>query len=214
MLKTLLPLTALIALGACDRAQDQFRFSMLQEAGAVIDDGQFGAATMNNTLVHSGQRQFSDALANRFSGEVEDTVTFAFNSATLSASARAALDQQARWINTFPEVRFRVYGHTDLVGSARYNKALGMRRARAVVSYLASRGVDRNRVEAVVSEGETQPVVNTTSRNQRNRRTVTEVIGFVQSHPMIMDGKYGAIIYREYVNSAVPPPQQAATNEL
>jgi hypothetical protein len=38
----------------------------------------------------------------------------------------------------------------------------------------------------------------------RNRRTVTEVSGFVKSHPLVLNGKYAAIIWREYVGSACP----------
>jgi hypothetical protein len=77
-----------------------------------------------------------------------------------------------------------------------------MRRARAVVSYLASQGIGRDRLEAVVSHGETQPQIVTQGRERRNRRTVTEVSGFVQSHPSVLDGKYAQIIYRDYITSA------------
>ncbi|WP_150121224.1 OmpA family protein, partial [Sulfitobacter sp. HI0076] len=70
-------------------------------------------------------------LANRFASEVRSTVTFAFNSDRLDANAQAILRQQAGWIRQFPEMRFRVYGHTDLVGSQTYNRALGLRRAQA-----------------------------------------------------------------------------------
>jgi hypothetical protein len=101
-------------------------------------------------------------------------------------------------------VRFRVYGHTDAVGSDSFNKSLGMRRAQAVVAFLTSQGVSRSRLEAVASFGETQPLIVTQGRERRNRRTVTEVSGFVQSHPIIMDGKYAEVVYREYINSAMP----------
>ena len=93
------------------------------------------------------------------------------------------LDRQAHWIKQFPEVRFRVFGHTDAVGSNAYNKSLGLRRARAAVNYLVSRGISRNRLEAVVSFGETQPLIPTPERERRNRRTVTEVSGFLKRHP-------------------------------
>jgi peptidoglycan-associated lipoprotein len=99
-------------------------------------------------------------------------------------------------------VRFRVFGHTDLVGSAGYNQALGLRRAQAVVAYLSQHGVSRSRLEAVVSYGKTRPIVQTNAAEERNRRTVTEVSGFVDSNPLILDGKYAAVIYREYVRSA------------
>ncbi|MEL6990518.1 MAG: OmpA family protein, partial [Pseudomonadota bacterium] len=127
-----------------------------------------------------------------------------FNSAVLDGEARAILDQQAHFIRQFPEVRFRVFGHTDAVGSQGYNRGLGQRRANAAVRYLVSRGISRSRLEAVVSFGETQPVIVTEERERKNRRTVTEVSGFVRSHPVIIDGKYAEVIYREYIASAVP----------
>ena len=99
-------------------------------------------------------------------------------------------------------MRFRVYGHTDAVGSAGYNKRLGLARARAVVSFLTTQGIERSRLEAVASFGETQPLIVTQGRERRNRRTVTEVTGFVRNHPNVLDGKYAQIVYRDYVDSA------------
>lgn len=171
-----------------------------------VDPGDFGNSTMNNTLVMTGQRDATFALQERFASEVPSTITFAFNSAALTPDAQRVLDQQAGWIRQFPELRFRVYGHTDLVGSDGYNKALGQRRAEAVVAYFASRGISRSRLEALVSYGETQPVVQTASPEERNRRTVTEVSGWVQSRPGQLDGKYAQVVYREYVKSATPVP--------
>ena len=194
---------ALIALASCDTT----RFN--SELGSEVDEGNFGGPTMNNTMLMTGQIEASEALATRFANEVPSTITFAFNSAELSESARNTLRGQARWIRQFPEVRFRVYGHTDLVGSNSYNKTLGLRRAKAAVAYLVSQGIGNARLEAVASFGKTRPVVQTNSPEERNRRTVTEVSGFVDSHPMVMNGKYAAIIFREYVNSAVPPHPKA-----
>src|SRR5690606_16347783 len=113
----------------------------------------------------------------------------------------------------FPEVRFRVYGHTDLVGSNAYNKSLGLRRANAVVAFLSSQGISRSRLEAVVSHGETQPLVFTQNEERRNRRTVTEVSGFVEKNPLILNGKYAEVIFREYIRSAKPVHTQAEVTE-
>lgn len=175
------------------------------ELGAELDEGGFGNPTMHNALVHSGQIRHTVDLAHRFAAEVPDTVNFAFDSAALDHTARSILDQQAHWIRQFPEVRFRVFGHTDLVGSARYNHQLGLRRARSVVDYLVRQGVGRARLEAVVSRGETQPLIPTHDREYRNRRTVTEVSGFVEDHPRVMDGRYAMIVRREYIGSATQP---------
>ncbi len=175
------------------------------ELGANVDNGEFGNATMNNALLQTGQLSYTQALGERFAAEAPSTVTFAFNSATLDATAMATLDKQADWIRQFPEVRFRVYGHTDLVGSNAYNQSLGRRRAEAVVAYLGGQGISRSRLEALVSFGKTQPVIATPGPEQRNRRTVTEVSGFVENHPSVLNGKYARVIFREYVESATRP---------
>ncbi|MEM9435982.1 MAG: OmpA family protein [Pseudomonadota bacterium] len=186
-----------------------------REAGAGIDEGGFGNPTMNNMLVMTGQRSAAIDLSRRFAAEVPTTINFAFNSATLDVSARQILTQQAVFIRQFPEVRFRVFGHTDAVGSESYNRRLGLRRANAAVAFLSSQGISRSRLEAVVSFGETQPLVPTPNRERRNRRTVTEVSGFIQNHPTVMQGKYAEIVWREYVASAVEETttEQTATAE-
>ncbi|NJS39061.1 MAG: OmpA family protein [Rhodobacteraceae bacterium] len=203
----LLASSALLALAACGESSASWD----REVGSEVDKGQFGNATMNNTLIQTGQISYTVALAERFNAEVPDTINFEFNSAELSEDAKAILKKQADFIRQFPEVRFRVFGHTDLVGSAGYNQRLGLRRAQAAVAYLSTLGVSRSRLEAVVSRGKTQPIVQTNEPEMRNRRTVTEVSGFVESHPLVLNGKYAAIIWREYVDSATRAPVAAAT---
>lgn len=202
MYKTL-AVIGLLGVSACSGSDPIYR-SFQGEVGASLDDGSFGNATMNNTLAMTNRQNFVIDMSRRFSQEVSPMVNFAFNSAVLDEGARETLREQARWIRQFPEVRFRVYGHTDLVGSDSYNKTLGLRRAQAVVGYLVSQGISRSRLEAVASFGETQPLIVTEGRERRNRRTVTEVSGVVEKRHGELDGKYAQIIYREYVNSAMP----------
>lgn len=191
MVRTIAASCLFMALAACG-----------QDAGHEVDGGVFGVAATSNAMIMTGEKLYTVALGNRFAAEVPSTINFAFDSARLDAEARAILDAQANWIRQFPELRFRVYGHTDAVGSPAYNKRLGQRRANAVVAHFAARGIGRSRLEAVVSFGETQPLIATPNAERQNRRTVTEVNGFVQSHPMILDGKYAQVVYREYVDSA------------
>ncbi|MGX0875861.1 peptidoglycan-associated lipoprotein [Roseovarius sp. MBR-154] len=213
-MKQYLAMSGLIVLAACAPPDGEVVQSYFSEAGSLVDNGSFGESVMNNHLVMTGERGYVLDLSNRFSQEVPSMVTFPFDSSALDAQARETLREQARWIRQFPEVRFRVYGHTDAVGPNAYNKSLGQRRANAVVGYLMSQGISRSRLEAVASFGETQPLVVTQGRERRNRRTVTEVTGFVSSHPHVMDGKYAQVVYREYVASAVPETDVTETGEV
>ncbi len=78
------------------------------------------------------------------------------------------------------------------------------------MNFLVRNGISRNRLEAVVSYGESQPIIYTEQPEMRNRRAVTEVSGFVKGHPLVLNGKYAEVIFREYVASATElPPEQA-----
>jgi peptidoglycan-associated lipoprotein len=203
-LKFVLAATTALGLAACG---DASLSNWNAEAGSQLDEGGFGNPTMNNVMIQTGQANYTVALNNRFQAEVPTMINFDFDSATLDAQAQAVLRQQADWIRQFPEVRFRVYGHTDLVGSAAYNQRLGLRRAQAAVRYLETQGISRSRLEAVASFGKTRPLVDTPDPERRNRRTVTEVTGFVKGSSAPLDGKYANVIYREYVASATERPR-------
>ena len=118
MLIKLLAASALLALVACGASTGWDR-----ELGSEVDKGDFGNATMNNTLIQTGELQLHRGAGRALRGRSADTINFAFNSAAArSPRPWRSCTQQADWIRQFPEVRFRVYGHTDLVGSAGYNQ--------------------------------------------------------------------------------------------
>jgi outer membrane protein OmpA-like peptidoglycan-associated protein len=189
---------SLVALGACAQFAPDFN----RPAGASIDEGAFGDPTRLNMQAMMGRGEALGHLGGRFAAAVPTTINFPFGSAALTAEARAALDAQAAFMRQFPELRFSVFGHTDLVGSQAANEALGRRRAEAAVAYLASRGISTSRLEALVSFGERRPLVPTQGPERANRRTVTEVGGFVPGQGLELDGKYARIAYRAYVASA------------
>ena len=201
---------AIQPLAACD----QTRF--LSEAGSEVDEGGFGNPTMMNGMAMMNEGDATMAVARRFDSEVPTTINFAFNRSELSPAAITVLKRQADWIRQFPEVRFKVFGHTDLVGSNAYNYALGLRRAKTVVAYLASQGISTSRLEALVSYGETRPIIHTQSPEEQNRRTVTEVSGFARGYAGMLNGKYAAVIFREYVDSAtrIHPTNTKVTTQV
>lgn len=171
-------------------------------AGEPYSDPTLGTVTQANFEAQDAYN-FSNQrlrdLGRDFAANTQDTVTFAFDRSSLDSTARQALDTQVAWLKANPEVRMTILGHTDLVGSERYNNGLGLRRARRVLSYLVSKGVSRGRLEALASRGESQPVVQTEQRERRNRRAVTSVAGFARNYVGTgLDGEYAARIYDAY----------------
>lgn len=142
-----------------------------------------GVAGCEGSVAQSGvtgaQAAEIASLNTRFAADVSPVVHFDFDRAELTPAGRTILDAQAAWMRRFAHLRFSVYGHTDLVGSEGYNFGLAKRRAETVVAYLASRGVSSDQLEALVSYGETRPLIATSQREELNRRTVTEVTAYL-----------------------------------
>jgi outer membrane protein OmpA-like peptidoglycan-associated protein len=176
-------------------------------AGEGRNSHLYGVATAQNInaqIAYGDPASRIRALNEAFRAAAQDTVTFDFNRTALDSSARAALDQQVTWLKANQHVRMTVVGHTDKVGTDAYNDHLGLRRARAVVAYLARHGISRGRLDAVESRGKREPVVETDERERRNRRTVTSVAGFERHYVGDgMDGRYAARVYGKYVRGGV-----------
>lgn len=105
-------------------------------------------------------------------------VQFGYDSADLSAEARAALERNAAWLNRYPTVRVLIEGHCDERGTVEYNLALGEGRARAVQDYLVRLGVSGDRLQ-IISYGKEFPLDpgHDETAWRRNRRGHLEIIG-------------------------------------
>ncbi len=175
----------------------------LQTAGTMQNEDSFAEAAAANQFAQTAYLnpgEALEALEQRFRRAVPTMINFEFNRSELDEEAKAILRRQAVWIKRYPMVRFKVFGHTDKVGSNAYNYNLGLRRAQAAVNYLISQGVPRRSLIATVSRGETEPLINTEDRERLNRRTVTMVAGYVAGYiGDDFDGKVANRIYRNYV---------------
>ena len=86
-----------------------------------------------------------------------------------------------------PHIILEISAHTDSVGSFNYNYHLSQRRARSVVDYLVSNGIDPDQLKAQ-GYGELKPIVHNTNLDgtdnvegrAMNRRTEFRIIGEIK----------------------------------
>lgn len=113
---------------------------------------------------------------------VFEDIHFAFDQSRLTDYAQTLLDDAARVINAlateYPDLRVRVSGHTDWVGTDGYNLGLSERRANIVRDYLQRKGVDGGRI-LIQAFGESRPqATNETDEGRAlNRRAEVSVTG-------------------------------------
>ena len=86
-----------------------------------------------------------------------EKVYFNFDSAALSDQARNTLVKDADLIKKIGKAKIRVEGNCDERGSDDYNLALGEKRAKEAVQYLANLGIPAERL-TVISYGKEKPV--------------------------------------------------------
>ena len=105
-------------------------------------------------------------------------IFFDTGKSTLRSESYAELGILYQLLSDNPKMRIEISGHTDNKGSAALNKKLSESRAKSVVDYLISKGIDASRLE-YKGYGFDMPIApnDTEAGRQQNRRTEFKVIG-------------------------------------
>jgi outer membrane protein OmpA-like peptidoglycan-associated protein len=114
-------------------------------------------------------------------------IFFDLNKYSLRKESQNELDRLTKLLQDNPSIRIQISGHTDSRGSATLNKELSANRAKAVVDYLVTKGIDKKRLESQ-GFGKDQPIVTDEAiakmksekakeeAHQSNRRTEFKII--------------------------------------
>lgn len=111
--------------------------------------------------------------------ELKEKLYFAWNAATLMPASFPVLDDVAQALKDNKNFRVQVEGHTDSSGADDHNQTLSEQRAAAVLDYLASKGVSKDRL---ISKGFSSSVprdTNETAAGRENNRRVEFVVSFI-----------------------------------
>ncbi len=104
-------------------------------------------------------------------------IQFETNSYELENVSLIELAKLIQLMNDNPQIKVQISGHTDNVGNDADNLKLSLNRAKAVVDYLVSKGIDANRL-TYKGFGATKPVAPNSTEEGRaeNRRTEFTVV--------------------------------------
>ncbi|MDC3305919.1 OmpA family protein [Flavobacteriales bacterium] len=111
---------------------------------------QFGINISSNTYVSAGGMIYFPSIY------------FNLGSAIVGNSNENRIATMALMLKNNPDIKLNVVGHTDNIGTPRFNKRLGLKRANAVINYLVvNYNVDINRLSAI-TKGEENPLSDAT----------------------------------------------------
>ena len=126
---------------------DDVKIECLNCLSPVVDD-----LNVDSTYLSKEQPSFS--VGGTF---VLKEIFFEFDKSTLLQQSFFELLKLLSLLDTYPQMCIEIGGHTDGKGSDSYNKRLSENRAKAVVEYLVSKGVNINRLK-YMGYGKSMPV--------------------------------------------------------
>jgi outer membrane protein OmpA-like peptidoglycan-associated protein len=106
-------------------------------------------------------------------------IYFDFEKATFRTESYSELNRLETMMKQNQNLKVEISGHTDFVGSKKYNKTLSLKRAAAVKTFLVSKGVDPRRI-TTVGYGEDRPLASNDDEKEGrslNRRVEFKVLG-------------------------------------
>ena len=108
---------------------------------------------------------------------VLNNIFFDFGIATLKSESTPELERIISFMKDYPTLKIEVSGHTDNVGADAFNQKLSESRAKAVIDYLISKGVDATRLE-YKGYGMQKPVApnDTEEGRAQNRRVEFKIL--------------------------------------
>lgn len=190
-LTPLLPLMVTLLLAGCAPKQNLILLAPAEggpdgalqvsnEAGTAVLDGSGRAMRLADhhsrpetvAITEAEQRRlFGEALAVQPLAPVSFALTFEFGTDALTPASQELVPKILATIKERDSRDIKVVGHTDRVGEASYNQALGLERAGVIRQMLVAQGVEAGAITAL-SYGEGDPLVVTDDNvpEPQNRR--------------------------------------------
>ncbi|MBI1185432.1 OmpA family protein [bacterium] len=162
-----------------------------REGGGTGTGNEDGTGGVNNNRPGSGvggNNKNNNPVTKIDEFELRD-IYYDLDEAYIRTDASNSLDELAKLLKKYPNLKIELGSHTDCRNSKNYNLALSQRRALAAVNYLVCQGIDRCRLVAK-AYGESQLVNNcdcegadkgkdcTDEQHQQNRRTTVKILDY------------------------------------
>ncbi len=171
-------------------ANGDYSFTLKQDQDYkinVLNPGYFGDSKKLTTQGEKFSKEFSKGTGYNYDFAIKkipkteikiDNIYYDLDSFVLREESKPSLDKLVKILEDTPDAMVQINSHTDERGKAEYNITLSQNRAKSVVDYLVSKGINPARLTAK-GFGFTEPVIKgakTEEEHQQNRRTAFQVI--------------------------------------
>ena len=117
---------------------------------------------------------------------IKRTIHFDYASKDVNDNAKQNLDIVADCLKDHPKTRVEFEGHTDNIGSNKFNQRLSEKRSAAAKVYVAARGIDTKRMKTS-GRGENDPIATNKTREGRAQNRRVDIYFIDGKVPVLFD---------------------------
>lgn len=169
----LLSVAAIIALTGCTSAEKPMKEMVITETENqfVMEDIDVSKKTLEELIVFNEEGVTIRKEGNNLVLSMPELVLFDFNKYEVKNKVKGSLNTLAKALEENPDIRIKIDGYTDFIGSEGYNLELSVKRAKAIKNYLVDRGVKSSNI-SIEGYGKQNPIANnaTAAGRAKNRR--------------------------------------------
>jgi OmpA-OmpF porin, OOP family len=103
-------------------------------------------------------------------------VNFDFDKYTIRKADEAEMKKAVEFVKKYPNSKIKIEGHTDSIGTDKYNLKLSERRAKAVENYLVEKGACKKADISAVGYGESKPIADNKTAKGRAENRRAEIL--------------------------------------
>jgi OOP family OmpA-OmpF porin len=103
-------------------------------------------------------------------------VNFDFDKYSIKKADEAELKKAVEFVKKYPDAKVKINGHTDSIGTEKYNQKLSERRANAVKNYLLHKGVSNKTDITTAGYGETKSIASNKTAKGRAENRRAEIL--------------------------------------
>lgn len=169
----LLSAVAIIALTGCTSAEKPMKEMVITETENqfVMEDIDVSKKTLEELIVFNEEGVTIRKEGNNLVLSMPELVLFDFNKYEVKNKVKGSLNTLAKALEENPDIRIKIDGYTDFIGSEGYNLDLSVKRAKSIKNYLVDRGVKTSNI-SIEGYGKQNPIANnaTAAGRAKNRR--------------------------------------------
>lgn len=177
MKKIILLILTVSTLIACRNTKDSYikDLGLSSESNYSLEDQNTSKKRLEDIIVFNEKGVSIRREGNNLILSMPELILFDFDKYEVKEGIKPSLATLARALKENKDIRIKIDGYTDFIGSEGYNLELSVKRAKAIKTFLVSKGAIENNI-SIEGYGKQNPVATNSTEQGRARNRRVEFI--------------------------------------